>query len=69
MTIKLKAEIGGVLLILYVWAWDKYATETLSQGFWRGLQHPESRLVLIFVWGWVSSHLFFRIPKRILVKW
>ncbi len=66
---KLKAEIGWTLFVVYVWLWNKYATEGLSQGFWRGLEHPESRLILIFVWGWVSSHLLFKRPRRILVKW
>jgi hypothetical protein len=66
---KIRAETGWALLVFYVWAWDWYGPETLSQGWWRGLKHPESRLVLLFVWAWVTSHLFLRKPRRILVRW
>jgi len=65
----LKSEHGWIGLVLYVWAWDWYGPETLSEGFWRGLKNPASRFFVIFAWAWVSSHLFFRKPKRILVRW
>ena len=69
MRFRAKAGVGWVLLVFYIWVWDWYGSETLSQGFWRGLRHPEARWVLIFAWGWVSSHLLFRKPEKILIRW
>lgn len=64
-----RAEWGWLGLVTYIWAWDWYGPESLTQGWWRGLQRPETRLVLIFVWAWVTSHLFFRKPQKILIRW
>jgi hypothetical protein len=64
-----KSALGWLGLVTYVWVWDWYGPESLTKGWWRGLQHPETRLVLIFVWAWVSSHLFFRKPQKILIRW
>lgn len=61
--------LGWVGLVAYVWFWDWYGPETLSQVWWRGLAHRSTRLGLIVVWGWVTSHLFFKRPARILVYW
>lgn len=64
-----RGDIGWILLAAFVWLWDAYAPETLSRAFWRGLEHPRSRPFVLVAWGWVTSHLFFRKPARILIKW
>lgn len=60
---------GWVGLAVYVFLWDTLASETLSRALWRGLENPRSRPVVLFCWGWVTSHLLLRRPKKILVRW
>ena len=64
-----RGTVGWFGLIAYIWTWDWNAPETLSQAWWRGLTHRTTRLALIFIWGWVTSHLFFKKPVRILIYW
>ena len=68
-TIRIRSGYGWLGLAIYVWLWDNHAPETLSQGFWRGMAHPEVRLFVLFMWAWVTSHLFFKRPRRILIWW
>ena len=61
--------MGWILLAVFVWAWDWYAPESLTKAFWRGLENPKSRPFVLFGFVWVTSHLFFRKPAKILVRW
>lgn len=64
-----KGEVGWGLLALYVFLWDRYAAETLSRAFWRGVEHPMKRWLVVVAWGWVTVHLLFKRPRKLLVWW
>jgi hypothetical protein len=61
--------MGWILLAIFVWAWDWYAPESLTQAFWRGLDNSHSRPFVLFGFVWVTSHLFLKKPQRILIWW
>ena len=62
----MKGEHGWVGLALYVLLWDRYAPETLSRAFWRALRHPRKRWVVLAAWAWVTSHLIWQRPAKVL---
>lgn len=68
LTVK-RGTLGWIGLVAYVSLWDSLASETLSRALWRGLENPKSRPVVLFCWLWLTSHLLFRRPKKILVRW
>lgn len=64
-TLLKKSDVGWMLLASYIVAWDIHAIksgqETLSRGFWRGLQNPRSRWPVILVATSIWKHLV--LPK------
>jgi len=60
---------GWFLLAVFVWAWDALMPETLSSALTRGITNPRSRPFVLFAWAWVSSHLIFRKPQKLLIRW
>ena len=65
----IRGKQGWQLLIFFIWAWDWFMPESLSESFQRALDDPKTRPFVLFGWAWVSSHLLFRKPKRILIWW
>lgn len=63
---RLRGEHGWIGLAIYIYLWDRYAPETLSRAFWRALEHPTKRPLVLFAWAWVTSHLILKKPQRIL---
>jgi membrane associated rhomboid family serine protease len=60
------AASGWAGLIAYVILWDRFAPVTLTRGMGEGLEHRLCRPLVVFVWAWVLSHLFFRKPEKVL---
>jgi uncharacterized RDD family membrane protein YckC len=69
MTRKIPAEWGWAAIAGFVYAWDTWMDESLSSGFWAALSGKRSRVLVLFAWGWVTSHLFLKRPARILIRW
>lgn len=61
--------LGWIGLALYIAAWDILASETLSSAWWRALAGKRSRPLVLIAWAYVTSHLFLRVPRKILVRW
>lgn len=66
---RLRGEHGWIGLAAFILLWDRYAPETLSKAFWRALEHPTRRPIVLLAWGWVTSHLILKRPAKILVRW
>lgn len=64
-----RGDFGWLLLAVYVYLWDRYASETLSRAFWRGVEHPVHRWWVVAAWMWVTAHLLLKRPAKILVRW
>jgi len=56
--------VGWLIMLIYIVAWDCMADETLSDAFYRAVQHPFHKWWVIFVWVVITLHLFKLIPKR-----
>lgn len=61
--------VGWLGLAVYVEEWDRRASVSLSRVWGEALNHPVAGPLILLLWGWVTSHLFLRKPKRILVRW
>lgn len=52
-----------VILVSYVLGYDIWAIrghhETLSGAFWRALNHPQKRWVVLIAWAITTKHLVF----------
>ncbi len=64
---KLRGEDGWVLLVVFIFLWDWFGPETLTQALWRGLAHPRKKWIVLACYAWVTSHLLVKKPKRILI--
>lgn len=57
--------IGWVAIAAFVAAWDRYAEDSLSACFGRGVHHPIKRPLVIAGWAVTSAHLFQFLPARV----
>lgn len=59
---------GWIGLVAYITAFDLYAIytdkETLSGAFYKAVQHPRQRWLVIVLWLYTTGHLF-----NILGRW
>jgi len=55
---------GWLLLAAGVYAWDRYAPETFTDAFQRGMRNPHSRPLVIGVWGLLTIHLHGLVPRK-----
>ena len=60
----MNGNVGWLIMLVYIIAWDILAPETLSDAFYKAFQHPFHKWWLIVVWVVITLHLFKLVPKR-----
>ena len=57
---------GWLGLAAYITLWDWLAPETLSRAWWKAVEHPRNRWLIVALWGWITAHLFLKRPAKVL---
>ena len=57
-------SVGWLIMLIYIVTWDCMASETLSDAFYKAVQHPFHKWWVILVWVVITLHLFKLISKR-----
>ena len=60
----MNGSVGWLVMLIYIVAWDCLASETLSDAFYKAIEHPFHKWWVITVWVAITLHLFKLIPKR-----
>ncbi len=60
----MNGNVGWLVMLIYIVAWDMLAPETLSDAFYKAFSSPLHKWWVILVWVVITLHLFKLIPKK-----